>query len=380
MKLLTNAKLIVKDQVLEGFGIQFDTHIQKIAPLAAFDTTEYEVIDCEECFVSPGFIDVHIHGSNGADVMDGTSEALDCISKSLCRSGVTSYLATTMTMPMKEIDEALHAADRYREGTMPFAQLIGVHLEGPYINASYKGAQNPEFIQKPDGDWIRQYYGLVKLITVAPEVEGALAFIEQVRKESDMVVSIGHSDATYKDCCNAHEKGAEHITHLFNAMKPLHHREPGVVGAALALDFSCEVILDQVHFSEELFDLIYRIKGPDKLIAVTDSIRAGCLKPGLYELGGQKVIVDKESARLESGQLAGSILTLDQALRNFIEKTERDIPSAVKLVTENPTHLLKLTDRGRLEEGRRADFTIFNDKIQIAATFVSGAVTYKKEH
>jgi len=194
-----------------------------------------------------------------------------------------------------------------------------------------------------------------------------------------MVVSIGHSNATFKTCCEAHVAGASHVTHLFNAMKPLHHREPGVVGAALALDFSCEVILDKVHFSEDLFDLLYKIKGPNKLIAVTDSIRAGCLKPGNYELGGQKVIVDHNSARLESGQLAGSVLTLDLALRHFIEQTQRDIPSAVALATLNPAQLLGLEDRGAIQEGKRADFTLFDDQIAIHGTVVGGEWVYKKE-
>jgi N-acetylglucosamine-6-phosphate deacetylase len=365
--------------IVHGMAVLYDTHIIEIAPQVQFDLKKYQVFDCQENYLSPGFIDVHIHGSNGADVMDASQDALDTISKSLCTSGVTSYLATTMTMPLAQIEAALSAARQYAKSPMPYAQVLGVHLEGPYINETYKGAQNPEFIIEPNIDWIRNYYDIVKLMTLAPELPNAMAFIETVKKESDMILSIGHSDATFKHCCEAHAKGASHITHLFNAMKPLHHREPGVVGAALSLDFTCEVILDKVHFSEDLFDLIYKIKGPHKMIAVTDSIRAGCLKPGLYELGGQKVIVDHNSARLESGQLAGSILTLNQAIKHFMEHTNLDMPSAVALVTENPADLLKLTDRGRLELGKRADFTIFDRNMTIGSTIIGGVMVFSKE-
>lgn len=379
MKLIINAQLIQNQSILCEMAVLFDKKILKIAPQNTFDLAQYDIIDCQGEYLAPGFIDIHIHGSQGADVMDASTEALNTISKSLSASGVTSYLATTMTMPLKQIEEALESVRRYVSGAMPYAQVLGVHLEGPYINETYKGAQNPEFIVEPDIDWIRSYYDIVKLITLAPELSGAMTFIETLKRESGMIVSIGHSDATYKQCCEAHGKGASHITHLFNAMKPLHHREPGVVGAALSLDFSCEVILDKVHFSEDLFDLIYRIKGPHKMIAVTDSIRAGCLKPGIYELGGQKVLVDHNSARLESGQLAGSVLTLNQAIRHFIQHTERDMPSAIALVTQNPADLLKLTDRGSIEPGKRADFTIFDKTVTILSTIVGGEVVYQKE-
>lgn len=379
MKLIINAQLIMDQTIVQGMAVLYDTHIIEIAPQSHFDLSQFELVDCDGHYLSPGFIDVHIHGSSGADVMDASHEALDTISRNLCKSGVTSYLATTMTMPLAQIEAALDAARQYTKGAMSYAQVLGVHLEGPYINETYKGAQNPEFIIEPDIDWIRSYYDIVKLITLAPELPNAMSFIETIKKESDMILSIGHSDATYKQCCEAHAKGASHITHLFNAMKPLHHREPGVVGAALSLDFTCEVILDKVHFSEDLFDLIYSLKGPHKMIAITDSIRAGCLKPGVYELGGQKVIVDHNSARLESGQLAGSVLTLDQAIKHFMEHTDQDIPSAVALVTQNPADLLKLTDRGRIDTGKRADFTIFDKNITIRSTIVGGDMVFQKE-
>lgn len=379
MKLLINGRLIIEGKAVEGYALSCDETIQKIALESAFDLSQYEVIDCHGHWISPGFIDIHIHGSGGADVMDGSVSALEVISKSVLQSGVTSFLATTMTLPLCQIESALESVRHYREGEMQYAQVLGAHLEGPFINPLYKGAQNPDYIVAADLSWLRRFYDTIKLITLAPEMEGAMGVIDSLKKESDIIISIGHSDASFKVCQEAFGKGASHVTHLFNAMRPLHHREPGVVGAALIHPCTCEVILDRVHMSEDLFGLVYRLKGPEKLIAVTDSIRAGCLKPGLYDLGGQTVTVDSNSARLSGGQLAGSILTLNQALKNFVEVTGVDVPVALDLMTRNPARMLHLEDRGVLAVGKRADLTVISQAFEVNQTYVGGQLMYARE-
>ena len=279
-----------------------------------------QIIDARGGWLLPGFIDMHVHGGYGFDFMDATERAYDEITTFHGRHGTTAMLATTVTAPKNAIDKVLAAADAYRRGETPGARLIGVHLEGPFISAKWPGAQNPAHIVPPRLDWLKewtaQYPGLVRQLTLAPETEGALEVIEWASRQG-IVCSCGHTDASYETVLEAVERGLRQATHTFNAMKPLHHRAPGTVGAVLTEDRICaEVIADGHHVHPACIRLLAQVKTGNNLILITDAISAAGLGDGDYELGGLAVVVKDGVARLKEGDsLAGSTLTMIEAFR-----------------------------------------------------------------
>ena len=367
MYAIINAKIITDKEVLEDYNLLFGKKIISITkelPIWA------KVIDAEGLYLSAGFIDIHIHGSAGFDVMDATSKALEEISKSILQTGTTSFLATTMTMSQDNINNALLNVQNFNQKIG--AKLLGVHLEGPFINPIKHGAQNPEYIQTPNMELISPFMDVIKMITLAPEVAGAKAFMEEIKKEyPSVLLSIGHSDASYEESQVSFTQGISHATHIFNAMNPLHHREPGIVGAVLASDeVSCDVIADLVHVHPSFFKLLYRLK-PQQLVLITDAMRAGCLQCGTSEIGGQKVLVKDGEARLEDGTLAGSVLKLNDALRNFYEQVDISLPELLSMVTSTPAKKLALK-RGSLKEGYVADLVLFTKDFEIVKVFTEG--------
>ncbi len=372
MKAIINAKIITNGQVVNGYNLLFSN--KKIIGLNRELPIWAEVIDAKGAYLSAGFIDIHIHGSAGADVMDASVEALDTISNSIVQTGTTAYLATTMTMSEKEIVASLDAIKGYRANAG--AKLLGVHLEGPFINSAKHGAQNPLHIQAPNQELIQPYMDIIKMITLAPEIEGSKAFIEYLQSNhSHIVLSIGHSDASFEETRESINWGISHATHLFNAMNPLHHREPGVVGAVLGSDeVSCEIIADMIHVHPAFFNLLFRLKR-DKLMLVTDAIRAGCMRCGSYDLGGQEVTVKEGEARLADGTLAGSVLKLNEALKNFYEHSEIGLPELIEMVTEVPAKKLGLK-MGKLKEDYPADLVLFDADFKILKSFVDGVLVY----
>jgi len=371
MRAIINAKIVTSTEVLEGYNLLFARGriimISKELPIWA------EVIDADGLYLSAGFIDIHIHGSAGFDVMDGTQEALEAISKSILATGTTSFLATTMTMNQEEITQALLNVQNFKQ--KEGAKVLGVHLEGPFINLVKHGAQNPAHIQKPNMALIEPFMDVVKMVTIAPEVEGGQEFIEAIKKEYPKVLlSIGHSDATYEEAKESFRWGVSHATHLFNAMNPLHHREPGIVGAVLEADeVSFDVIADLIHIHPSFFNLLYKLK-KEKLVLVTDAMRAGCMKCGVSEVGGQKVIVTKNEARLEDGTLAGSVLKLNEALKNFYEHSEITLPELINTVTKIPAEKLGLRS-GQLKKGYKADLVLFDKEFNVHHTYINGVET-----
>jgi N-acetylglucosamine-6-phosphate deacetylase len=367
MKSIVNAKIITEIEVLEGYCLTFN---EKIISISKEIPPNIERIDAQGLYLSAGFIDIHIHGSNGFDVMDATVEALEGIAKSILQTGTTSFLATTMTMCQEEIKKALLTVQNFeqKEG----ARVLGVHLEGPFINPVKHGAQNPKHIQKPNMELIKPFMDIVKMVTIAPEVEGGREFLEQISVHYPQVLlSIGHSDATYQEAKESFSWGVSHATHLFNAMNPLHHREPGIVGAVLESDeVSFDIIADLIHMHPSFFNLLYKVK-KEQLILVTDAMRAGCLKCGISEIGGQKVIVQEGEARLEDGTLAGSVLKMNEALKNFYEHSTISLPELIATVTSIPARKLGLSG-GLLEEGKEADLVFFNSDFEIKKVFVGG--------
>ncbi|HHB94526.1 MAG TPA: N-acetylglucosamine-6-phosphate deacetylase [Campylobacterales bacterium] len=373
MKAIINAKIITDGKILNGYNLIFN---QRIIDITQDLPICEEIIDAKGAYLSAGFIDIHIHGSSGADIMDGTYEALDTISKSLLQTGTTSFLATTMTMSSDDIKKALSNIQKNID-SVDGANILGVHLEGPFINPTKYGAQNPKYIQKPNFELIKDYIDIVKLITLAPEVDGAKELIEFLQKEyPNIILSIGHSDASYSQSLESFSWGVSHATHLFNAMSPLHHREPGIVGAVLGdSSISCEIIADNIHIHPSFYNLIYRLK-QEQLLLITDAMRAGCMKSGEYSLGGQKVIVKNAEARLSDRTLAGSVLRLNEALRNVYKYSDIELPELIKMVTEIPAKKLGV-QLGKLIAYYPSDIVMFDDDFNIIQVFVDGELKFQ---
>jgi len=375
MKCIINGKLIVNDAIIEGKILYFDNNIVKIDD--KIDDNTVEVIDAKNNFVSAGFIDIHIHGSGGADVMDATHEALEILSNTLLQTGTTSFLATTMTMSIEKIDKALQSVQKFSKGVSG-ANILGVHLEGPFINVDKHGAQDQVYIQFPNFNLIENYMDIVKMITLAPEIEDSENFIKFIAKEyPHIILSIGHSDASYEKSKESFSWGISHVTHLFNAMNVYHHRKPGIVGATFDTeDVSCDVIADLVHTHASVLELVQKVK-TDNLILVTDAMRAGCMKCGTYDLGGRSVEVSGGKAVLEDGTLAGSVLKMNEALLNMKKHTTMNIAEIVKTVTLTPARKLGIP-KGMLKPGHDADIVIFDENFSIITTIVNGDEKYKR--
>ena len=381
MKCIINGKLILKDSIAENMAIVFDDKIEKIAPLSDIDTSAYEVIDAKGMFVSPGLVDMHIHGYLGADASDADAEGIKKMAEGIIKNGVTAWCPTTMTVSKAEIEAAFDAVREVKNNDSYYgSRILGVNSEGPFINAKKKGAQAEEHILKPDADFIEKHSDLVKLFTVAPEVEGAAECIEKVSKNTNVLISMGHTDATYEEAVEGIKKGVRHTTHLFNAMTALSHRSPGVVGASLADgNVSTELIADTFHVNKGLFGLIAKIKG-DKLCLITDCIRAGGMPDGDYTLGGQPVHKEGIKCLMDDGTIAGSVLKLNEAVYNLYENSDLELYEAVACASLNVAKALgEDKEIGSLEEGKRADIVIADERFNVKTTILGGEIRYKGE-
>ena len=381
MKCIINGKILLKDRVAENLAIVFDERIEKIAELKDIDLSSYEVIDAKGMYVSPGLVDMHIHGYLGADVSDGDVEGIRTMAKGIIENGVTSWCPTTMTVSKAEIEAAFNAVREVKNsGEYYGARILGVNSEGPFINAAKKGAQAEEHILRPDADFIIENSDIVKLFTVAPEVDGALECIEKVFANSDVLISMGHTNATSEEAEKGIEAGVRHTTHLFNAMTALTHRSPGVVGAALAdSKVSTELIADTFHVNKGVFKLVAKLKD-DKLCLITDCIRAGGMPDGDYTLGGQPVHKEGIKCLMDDGTIAGSVLKLNEAVFNLYDNTELEIYEAVACASLNPAKAMgEDKEIGSLEEGKRADIIIADEKFNVLTTILGGEIRYKGE-
>lgn len=381
MKIIINGKILIKNEVVYGKSLLFD---EKILEFVESENLEKllpkceEIIDASGNFVSPGFIDMHVHGSGGYDVMDGTFQALSVISSVLAQNGVTGFLPTTMTMSEEKIYASLDNIRLHMKNKINGAKILGAHMEGPFINKKYKGAQKEDFIIKPNFKFVEDYIDVIKLITLAPEEDDNFDFIKETVKKTNIILSIGHSNAEYEETMEAIKCGISHATHTFNAMTPLNHRKPGIVGAILNSDIYCELIADGIHVHPAIFNILKKVKGTNRIILITDSMRAGCLRDGMSELGGQKVIVKNNSARLEDGTLAGSILKLNEGVKNFMDNSDIDICEAISLVSINPAKELGLDNvKGSLEVGKYADIVILDSNFNVQQTIVEGNTVFK---
>lgn len=372
MKYIQGAKIITETQVLEDHVLGFDKKFVRLLHKNEFSGADAEIIDAGGLYVAPGLIDIHIHGSGGKDTMDGTGEALETISGTIVKNGVTSFLATTMTMDWPRIAKALEQIRSGMGHEMPGARLLGAHMEGPFINQQFKGAQNAEYVIPPDWGLVEPYLDVVKIITLAPEVPGAVELIKKL-KEKHIVVSMGHSAATYDEAAKGVEAGVSHCTHLFNAMTGVHHRNPGVASVALAADVTCELIADTIHVHQGLFELVRKAKGISRVALITDCTEAGGMPDGEYSLGGQPIIVRNGSARLADGTLAGSVLDLNRGLYNFYKNTGAELFEVFRTASANPAKELGLEkDKGSVVVGKDADFFLMDGEFNVKATYVEG--------
>ncbi|MDO8955187.1 MAG: N-acetylglucosamine-6-phosphate deacetylase [Gammaproteobacteria bacterium] len=347
-----------------------------------------EVIDFPTSYhLIPGMIDMHIHGADHADVMDASQAALTTISQALLKEGTTSFLATTMTETSDKLLKVMAEVNEFiQHGSKTGAEIIGLHLEGPFISPAKIGAQRGDALLNPNIEvfesWQKAAGNHIKLVTLAPELEGAKVFIEHLVKRG-VIASIGHSNANFAEANSGISAGITHATHLYNAMSGLHHSDPG---AALAILVDqrvvAELIVDGVHVHPEMIRFTLKVKGAQHVVLVTDAMRAKCCGEGEFDLGGQAVIVKNNEARLkQNGKLAGSVLKMNQALKNMLHFSHCSMQDIVAMVSGNPARALGLFDsKGSIAVGKLADLVVLDEHYQVVATLRSGKLVYSISH
>ena len=352
-------KKIYKNLKLDGVVTDLLVVDGKIAEIGKFDD---EGTDLGGNKVYAGLVDVHTHGNMGNDTMDGNK--LHEISEYLAKWGVTSFLPTTMTMGFDLIQSVVNIDIPETKG----AKILGFHLEGPYIAESRKGAQNKEYIRKPS---LKEFETLknIRMVTIAPETEGAMEFIEGCKS----VVSLGHTDADYATCIEAMEKGAMCLTHTFNAMTPMHHVNPGPVGAAIEKNIYVQVICDGTHIHKSVINMLYRTFGKERMVLISDSMNAAGLEDGIYEFGGQKVRIQNNVARTLEGAVAGSTSNLFKCVKKAIEFgiPEKD---AFEMASLTPATLIGEKTKGKIAPGMDADFVVVDDALNPVMTVIAGEI------
>ena len=332
-------------------------------------------IDAENCYVIPGLVDIHIHGAMGADFSDANPDTMQDIARFLLTRGITSYLATTMTLAEEQITNACKTARLFvGKDQADQAVMRGIHLEGPFFSYERRGAQNADYLAKPDFDMLMRFYEAsgetVKLVAVAPEVEGGLDFIKKAA--SICTVSIGHSDASYDIAHRAYSLGADHTTHMFNGMCPYNNREPGIVGAAFDSGAYVELITDGIHIHPSVVRAVFKLFSDDRICFISDAMRACGMPDGRYDLGGQWVTVEGKTASFSPGVLGGSVTTLDDCLR-FAVEFGVPIEKAVKAATINPAESVGIDNEvGSLTVGKRADMLVLGKDLLLKNIIFGG--------
>jgi N-acetylglucosamine-6-phosphate deacetylase len=327
--------------------------------------------------IVPGFIDIHTHGAAGVDVNAAESEDFEKISRFAAKNGTTSWLCSILTDTKEQTLRCIDEFLEYRKLEHSGAELLGIHLEGPFLSAEYKGAMPQNLLRKSDLSLLREYQdraeGNIRYMTVSPEVEGIVDDIPAMCALG-ITVAIGHSGADYETSWRAIQNGAKSCTHTFNAMRLLHQHEPAIMGAALESDIYCEAICDGRHLHPGTVRLLLKTKGLDRVVAITDSIMAAGLTDGRYRLGVNDIVVENGDAKLAgSGVRAGSTLTQDIALKNLLSFTGRPLEEIIPLLTANPARLIKVFDKkGSIADGKDADLVILDEQNYVTDVFVGG--------
>ncbi|ATP41668.1 N-acetylglucosamine-6-phosphate deacetylase [Solibacillus sp. R5-41] len=386
---IIHANIVMEDRILvNGFLQITDKKITNIGSMDNYPSIagSEEIIDCQQRgYIIPGMIDIHVHGAVGYDFMDGDVKSYEKIAKYLASEGVTAFLATTMSCPMVEIEAAIDALALYKkEQSEAVPEMIGIHLEGPFINRSKKGAQPEEAILKPDATQFNYLYDKsnqdIKLVTFAPEEDINFEFLQTIT-DKNVIASIGHSDADYDMTNRAIKAGVTHATHLFNGMRGIHHRDPGVAGAVLLdEEVYVEIIPDNIHFHKDLLVMVHKLKGLARMLVITDGIRAKGMPDGIYTLGGEEVeVLDNRCIQRKTGSLAGSVLNMNEARKNVEKWLHLSMIEQTHLVSLNQaTHLGIADQKGSLAVGKDADIVWLNGDGEIEKTFCLGNIAFEK--
>lgn len=383
--LITNGKIYTEKRLIEnGYLILEEGLIKAFGEMKFVPEYQGEVIDAQGNYVMPGFIDQHIHGAFGADNMDANHEGLAIMAKGLPKEGTTSYLPTTMTQSKEAVSEAISLIADYleNENGAGEAEMLGIHLEGPFISSKHVGAQNPLFVQKPSIEAFNHFNkaakGHIKLITYAPE-EAEPGFTNHLVSQG-VVPSAGHTDAGYSLIMEHVAEGLSNLTHFHNAMLPHHHRVPGAVTAGFVEDkLKAELIVDGVHVHPQSIYATYKIKGAENIIGITDAMRAKGLEDGAYDLGGQTVHKKGVEARLADGTLAGSVAEMDFVARNLKEFTGCSMEELILMTSTNAAKQLGVYGRkGSINIGKDADIVIMDSTLHVFMTICRGVIAYKK--
>lgn len=380
MKAILNGRILLPGALVEGKALLFDEAIRGVVDPNDVPNGA-ERIDAHGLYVSPGLVDIHIHGYMGEDASDGDADGVRKMARGIAQNGVTSWCPTTMTVPkdllIRVFDMMRGLREESHAGGWMGAEILGVHAEGPFINPTKKGAQKADNILPPDAGFIRDFSDILRIVTLAPEMDGAMDFIEEISRETGILLSMGHTDATYEIATDAIWHGLGHATHTFNAMTPLNHRAPGVVGAALTSPITAELIADTFHVHPGLFALIAKAK-EDKLVLITDCTRAGGLADGVYDLGGQSIFVKGIECRLADGTIAGSVLRLNNAVANMRRNTDLPLYTIVNMASLNPAKAIGEVRKGSLETGKDADIILCDEVFAVHRTIVRGETVYTK--
>jgi N-acetylglucosamine-6-phosphate deacetylase len=367
---ISDAAILFRDGVIEAIGSRKDMTVPSGA----------QEVSATSQTAIPGFVDVHIHGAGGHDVMEATPAAMTAVAETLARHGTTSFVATTVTastdQTCRSVEGIAHYITRQFESLQPKAEVLGVHFEGPFINKVRRGVHPAEWIQLPSAELLQRFLqcaaGKARILTIAPELLGAMPCMKAAR-EAGVVVAMGHTDATYEQARAGIANGAHHAVHCYNAMRPFSHRDSGVIGAVLTSpEVTAELIADGVHVEEAAMRLLLQAKGPGCVILISDGLSATGMPDGKYMLGQFEVTVSGGVCRNAEGKLAGSTLTLDRALRNVVA-LGISLPDAVRMLTTNPAKLLGIEfKKGALRTGADADIVLLDETLQITNVWTRG--------
>ena len=383
MKAIINGRILLPDSEVRDKALLFDERIIGLKDEAAARAQAEEIIDAQGAYVAPGLVDVHIHGYAGVDVSDDDPDGIRRMAGGLLSNGVTSFLPTTLTVAWETLESICgHIRGLMKESQAPDfmgAEIVGMHMEGPFINPSKKGAQNEKFILAPDAEKVLPFKDVIKVITFAPEMPGGMEFTSTLKRETGIALSIGHTGANFAVAMEAIGLGVSRSTHTFNAMTPLMHRDPGVVGAALNSDIYTELIPDTFHVSRGLFPMMAKLKG-NKLVLITDALRSAGMPDGEYENGGQVFVLKGIECRLKDGTIAGSVLKLNQGVRNLRDYGCIPLYAAVRAASLNAAESANIADRkGSLTPGKDADIILMDEDCAVKKTIVRGVCKYTSD-
>ncbi len=371
-RLVNNGTVIIEGNKIVELGKYTDVNIPD----------DCEVLDVSGRMICPGFVDLLVHGGAGFGFADDDDKSIEKVARYFLEHGSTSVLASLYAKPEKKLLKDLSRLAEYIE-KHPESNIKGIHMEGPYLNKRFKGAMNEDYLWTPSVEsWQKMWEaskGLIKIMTIAPELPGAYGVMRTAARQG-VVLSIGHSMATYDEIEIAIDNGAAHVTHIFNAMEPFHHRHPGIIlGSLLRNELKVELIADTLHVHPAIMELLLKLKGANGLILVSDSIRAGGMHEGEYEFADQKVFMKEKRAYLADGTLAGSTLTLNIAVKNLVETAGAKITEAVRMATINGAKVVNFEHKkGILAVGKDADIVVLNSDYEVETTILGGNIAYQR--